>query len=175
MKNRNRGEFFSIYFDESASIAKPHVLEKYSIFGIPLWFGKIKDRVAKKKLANSNILKRAKLKHFHDAGIGSVINACSGYNSVVTSLSGDYYGYAGGYILRDISIETENFGFCSFVNCGIENPKSKEEINKLSLEHHKCERNRGYEWLDKEKCDSIITLLESSGSLCDENGFKLDK
>jgi hypothetical protein len=154
-----------------------------TIFGCPLWLGKIKRRVAKKYLNRWSIgyqlRKRGKLIATLD--IGDLINDCSGFNGTIIEIDPMYRRVAGGDVLVDVDLTTSNTG-CSLTSCGVteEQPREVVEANHLSFLENWFFGEPGKVWfggLDnpehKDKIDRAkrkLDILKSGGHITDERG-----
>lgn len=157
-----------------------------TIFGFPLWRGKIKNRIAKKRLTrwHQGWMLRSELA---DLGVGAIINDCSGQNGRVLELSPEYrtVGRRGGEILSDVIIVTDGIGGCSLCNCGIEPQLSQEVIEKRMVEHARgwTLGVGGKTWYGDspkypaiiEQANLIISTVESGGHITDHNGRLLEQ
>jgi|SRR5690606_16513569 len=150
------------------------------IFGVPFWYGNIKNRIATKHV------KKFSIRYFYDnrnkfnLSIGNMINDCSGFNGIVSKIEPLYIQMYGGFILYDILFQTTNGG-CSLINCGIEPAQSRDEIEKRKLEWYSNYVNSGcadtwYESKDDPgytKLIDTINILKCGGHIVDERGIRL--
>lgn len=107
-----------------------------TIFGYPLWEGKIKRRIAKKYLNSWSFGKHVKYwtETFATYGVGSIINDCSGYNGKIVDMWPNYRPLLGkGWILVGVDFTTTNTG-CSLLHCGIEKALTREQIETSQLQ-----------------------------------------
>jgi hypothetical protein len=150
-----------------------------TIFGFPLWRGKIKKRVAKKYLANS-MLRRSKL--FRSTTVGDYVNDCTGRNGKIITIEPIYrrIGKGVGAFLIDLDIQTENTG-CSFLSCGVEPKLSREviEARHLSFLQNWTKGDGGRTWYGADtaaydqalaRANKAITALTSGEHIFDEDG-----
>lgn len=107
-----------------------------TMFGFPLWRGKIKRRLAKKHLRSVRsawMLSRSAQAAFARLGLGDFINDCTGLNGRIISMTPLYAGCHGGSVLADVDLQTSNTG-CSLQSCGIEPKLPREEVERRKLE-----------------------------------------
>jgi hypothetical protein len=108
------------------------------VMGCPLWLGKVKARVAKKHLIGV-FRNRAYLTEMSQIKPGDLISDCSSFNVRVASVEPRYYTpsarWVGGTlrtlrfrVLVDIDITNDKGGICSLAHCGVELPRSREDI-----------------------------------------------
>jgi hypothetical protein len=74
------------------------------------------------------------LKQFEHTKIGDLINTCTGLNGRIIIAEPGYITVAGGQLLLNIDLET-SVGNCSFRHCGIQLPKTKEEMEAAIREY----------------------------------------
>lgn len=116
-----------------------------TIFGFPLWYGKIKNRIAKKHLFG--VLKcKAFIKAFSNFKEGDLIQNCSAFNIHIGKFFPCYCKHGNGFVLVDIDIESDTGAGCSLQNCGIDLPKSRENILKYFEESNKYWSSVGDPW-----------------------------
>lgn len=101
-------------------------------FGFPMWKGKIKKRVAKKRINRRWKPKYGKshfsrMKEFANYGIGDLINDCTAFNVKITELDPDYWQFGSGEVLMNVDIRSA-LNSASFWHCGIEHPKSYKDL-----------------------------------------------
>jgi len=111
------------------------------LFGLPIWKGKIKKRVAKKWLRhfrNTWMIGAWAQREFSTLGVGDFVNDCTGYNGRIQEINHIYrrIGKGKGAILLDIDFQTSNTG-CSLCSCGVEPKLSREEVERHSIEFAK--------------------------------------
>lgn len=159
-----------------------------TIFGYPLWRGKIKKRIAKKYLRRyrmERFFKPDVMKRFTDLGIGSYVNDCSGFNGKITEMYPTYrrIGKGKGAVLLDVDFQTENTG-CCLGSCGVEPALSQEEVEKRTLAHLKAWTlsDGGKTWYGEgtedylkavARANQIIKVIEEGGHITDEFGKRL--
>ena len=157
-----------------------------TLFGFPIWEGRIKRRVAKKHLRRwgiSRFLDPKFLKRYEGYGVGSYINDCTGFNGKILSITPEYRGLSGlggAVILMDLDFQTENTG-CCFRSCGVEPALSREVIEARMLDFTKnwALGEGGKTWYGKdydkeaERARNIVSILESGGHVADEFGVLL--
>lgn len=160
-----------------------------TLFGVPLWKGKIKARLAKKYLNGSPIgwfLKRENHYRFKDLKIGDLVNDCSGRNGEILEITPEYCNTRIGQILYDIDLLTTNAG-CSLIHCGIEVGISREQVEQRFIvfmddwffgEDGKI----WYGGLDNPKYQDEINLakkkyevIKNGGHITDERGCLLEE
>lgn len=164
-----------------------------TVFGCPLWYGKISRKVAKRYLASfkysmmdtyrwqKKIIVNGK--PFNETVIGDLVNDCSGFNVEVKDIRPEYRNVGKGYVLIGIDLTNHNGGSCSIKHCGVEPPKSREAIEKEHVkflkEYDLGEGGRKwYEGQPDKYAESIdkalkqITLIEAGEHICDERGVK---
>lgn len=154
-----------------------------TLFGQPLWYGRIKKRVAKKYLNRWSIgyILRYNQKKFATLGIGDLINNCSGFNVEITEIEPEYRSVGNGFVLSGIHFWTSRGG-CSLCHCGIEAELSRENIEqehvKFLKEYYAPNGGASVWFGDKfpeeiEKANKTIALLESGGHIADERGRRI--
>lgn len=157
---------------------------KPSLFGFPIWTGKVKRRVAKKYLRRfrrEHTLRSEYQRTFSGISVGSYVNDCSGMNGRIVSMTPCYHPVGrGAAVLVDVDFMTTNTG-CSLASCGVEPALSREVIEKSILEHHKewTLGDGGKTWYgtDTEKyakavehAQRVISTLENGGHVVSELG-----
>lgn len=161
-----------------------------TLFGFPIWRGKVKRRIVKKYLRRfhrQHTLSDEYRKRFDGYGTGSYVNDCSGLNGKITEMTPCYYsvGRRGGEILVDVDFMTTNTG-CSLASCGVEPALDREVIEKRILEHHqRWTLGEGGEfWYGKgteqyqkatDHARKIIDVILSGGHVVTEQGEPLDE
>lgn len=154
-----------------------------TLFGFPLWEGRIRKRVAKKYLNRRTIgyLYRRYRTHFANAGVGTIINDCSGFNGDVINITPYYWRAPGGDVLGDIDFTTTNTG-CSLIHCGIEPELPREEVEARHLQYLEgwFFGEGGRMWFgdlsDPKNKDEVdlanlkLEVLKSGGHITDEHG-----
>lgn len=149
------------------------------LYGYPIWFGRVKRRVAKKRLKrwrNSWMLSRA-VQQGCQLSIGDMVNDCTGRNGKILETDAYYRRVSFGWVLFDIDFQTSNTG-CSLRNCGVEPALTREQIEARMADYIRewvlSEPGRiwfGDEWQTKtEGSREILAVLESGGHVCDETG-----
>jgi len=113
---------------------------------------------------------------------GDLINDCSGANVVIREINMEtnsfgrgYYDTSHGWYAYDVEFVDHKGGSCSLMHCGLEDPKSREEVEAGLLEWYQSE------WMTdptdtKEsltKNQKRIAHLKSGGHVCDERGVIL--
>jgi hypothetical protein len=158
-----------------------------TIFGFPLWRGKIKRRVAKKYLTKWRQGWMLHAPQFAHLGVGDFVNDCSGQNGRILKCRPEYFpvGNRGATILSNVDFVTENTG-CSLVGCGVEPKLSQEEIEKRMVDHHlNWTLSQGAKtWFGEgspdyqkavERANLIISTIESGSHVVDQDGRLLDQ
>jgi hypothetical protein len=111
-----------------------------TLFGFPVWKGKIKRRTVKKYLCRfrrSWFLQKYAQREFSILNIGDFVNDCTELNGRILQIfPAYYYVRGGGSVLVDIDLQTTNTS-CSLVSCGIEPKLSREKIEIRRIEHLK--------------------------------------
>lgn len=149
------------------------------VFGHPLWYGKIKNRVAKKHLYKS-LIRHSKI--FANYKIGDYVNDCTAWNNKITSIKPVYRAVGKGYVLSDIDLITTGTG-CGLTSCGIEPPIAVDKLNQMMLEYYESwiinpESKKYYTNQEDctkyfEKCKRIIETIKSGKFVTDEFGSLL--
>lgn len=111
-------------------------------FGYPLWYGKIKKRIAKKKINKYRkqfymgklYTPFMRLCGFSNYGPGSLINDCSGLNIEIKTVDPEYRFTKKGAWLSDFDIQGTPHGSCSFFHCGVDHPITQEQAEKVRQE-----------------------------------------
>lgn len=157
-----------------------------TIFGYPLWGGKIKRRVAKKYLNRwrlGKLINKLGLKYF-DLKEGDLVNDCTGFNGSIIEIEPYYHPVGRAMVMVDVDLTTSNTG-CSLIHCGVCHPLSREEIEKqtLSFLENWTFGEPGKKWygdLDAPENREQITqarkkldILKSGGHITDEQGVLL--
>jgi hypothetical protein len=164
------------------------------LFGLPLWKGKIKRRVAKKYLRyfrNDWFFGERAQREFAHLDIGDFINDCTGLNGRITEIRPTYRRIASGRgaVLLNIDFQTTNTG-CSLCHCGVEPKLSREEIEKRKVEFARDwalddsgEPGTAKYWYGKDTASyekavdyarRTIAEIESGGHVVDEDGILLE-
>ena len=164
------------------------------IFGLPIWKGKIKKRVAKKRLRRYRhqwFFDKRTQKEFAHLGVGDFINDCSNLNRKIVNIFPTYrrIGIGRGSILLDVDFETHLGGNCSLCHCGVEPKVSREEIERRSLEFSKAwalddsgEPGTAKYWFGEDTASyekavdyakRLVAQIESGGHIVDEDGVLL--
>lgn len=167
-----------------------------TLFGFPLWYGKIRARTAKKHIHRETInhfLNPSRYKFFRDMKVGDIVNDCSGMNRRIVSVFPEYYSpysrqwprhHISGMILFDVDLRTTHSG-CSLISCGIERPKSREVIERDYVKYTE-------EWLANEeemiyyrssdhlqkkiiRAQKRIAAVKAGGHFTDEDGLVLEE
>lgn len=112
-------------------------MRELTLFGVPLWFGKVKSKVAKKHLGQGVRWFWKNRPEFRAMTIGGVINDCSGLNRTIAAIDPFYVpvGRRGGRVLFDIDFTSTEGAGCSLISCGVEPARSQEQIEKSFIEH----------------------------------------
>lgn len=137
-----------------------------AIIGRPLWFGKIKRRVAKKHLSVS--LRNSSLANVKR---GDLIFSCTGFNVRVAETRPYYKRVGKGFVLTDIEITTDSGGLCSLIHCGVEAPHSREDIIKSWEAKVSYWKANGDEW-DFAKRYEFTTVDDLGQATIDFVGLK---
>lgn len=157
-----------------------------TLFGCPLWMGKIKKRVAKKYLNRWSIgyIAKHNLAKFSKLGVRDLINDCSGFNVEITKVNPEYVHVGKGKVLIDITFDTDG-GSCSLTHCGIESELSREEVEKQHVEFLQSWFNSGdaATWYGGEDSSDYklrlaaknkkMDILQRGGHITDERGKRL--
>lgn len=98
-----------------------------TLFGFPLWYGKIKNRVAKKYLIH-NLRIKDYINPVSQLKVGDFVRNCSGFNIKIAKLTPEYFRVGKGFVLYDVEIINSNGGCCSFINCSIEPALPRDKI-----------------------------------------------
>jgi len=110
---------------------------------------------------------------------GDLINNCTGANVIIKEIHPEYtsfrkHGYydtSHGWYMYDILFVSHLGGHCSLMNCGVEPPKSREEIEADTLLYLKdIQTLQWYGGTLPESTQERITILEAGGHICDERG-----
>ena len=98
------------------------------VLGCPLWFGKIKRRVAKKYLGKGSVWRDTKfLAKMADMKEGDLFRDCSAFNVRLAEIEPFYRKVGKGWVLMDIDLTNDKGGSCSFYHCGVEPAWSRED------------------------------------------------
>lgn len=90
-----------------------------------LWYGRVKNRVAKKYLRDCFRNKKL-VAAMADIKEGDLVRNCSGFNMRVGKISPCYVKVGKGSVLLDIDLESDTGAGCSFAHCGIEPAWTRE-------------------------------------------------
>ena len=83
---------------------------------------------------------------FSNYKVGDMVNDCTGFNVVITELFPSYRPVGRhGKVLSDVTIYSAN-NSASLLHCGIEPPKSYEELKAQLAERTKYEEATGDKW-----------------------------
>lgn len=158
-----------------------------TICGFPLWYGRIKPRVAKKHLnmdsCGSWLLEQArKSRWLRDLKVGDLINECSGFNSEIVSMYPAYHQVRGGWILYNIEFQTKTTG-CSLLGCGVEPPLSREIIEEQYVRFTRewIMNEQGKTWFgatwpeEAQKAQAMLDFIAAGGHIADEYGQRVNK
>lgn len=162
--------------------------KNYTLFGCPLWLGKIKKRVAKKYINRWSIgyIAKHNLAKFSKLGVGDLINNCSGFNVLITKINPEYVHVGNGKVLIDITFDTDS-GSCSLTHCGIKSELSREEVEKQHVEFLKSWFDSGHaaRWYGSEESPDYqlrlaaknrkMDILQNGGHITDERGKRLSE
>lgn len=161
-----------------------------TIFGCPLWEGKISRKMAKKYFSRwkysmmdtyrwqSKVIVNGK--PFNETGVGDLINSCSGFNETIAKIIPDYRNFGRGYVLIGIDVVNDRGGYCSIKHCGVEPPWSREMIEKYHvsfLKKYILNQEEPFP-ISKTRSEEIdkalrqIALIEAGEHICDEQGIK---
>ncbi|HYX19584.1 MAG TPA: hypothetical protein VFA98_01920 [Thermoanaerobaculia bacterium] len=163
-----------------------------TMFGFPLWRGKIKRRVAKKHLRRVRsawMLSRRAQSAFAKLGVGDFINDCTGHNGRIASMVPLYVGFPGGAVLADVDFQTSNTG-CSLQSCGVESKLPRAEVERRMLEFARGwtldesgEPGTAKHWYGEDveaygraadRARRMIAEIDSGGHVVDEDGQLLE-
>lgn len=152
---------------------------KETVFGFPVWYGNVRARYIK---SETNILRPTDrhIKMFNnDLKPGDLYNDCSGFNKVLKNILPEYTWLGSRRngrkeVLYGFELEAENGGYCSFNHCGIEPPKSREEIETDMFSWLRESREsltmNGW-WTEHTEADYQKFLRGEH--VCDDRGIKL--
>lgn len=160
-------------------------------FNCPIWFGKVKNRIAKKhihygmrKFIHFNKIHRSYYDKISNLDVGDIVHNCSGMNGRILEINPIYRNISKGFYLKDISFTFENTN-CSMLHCSIEPAYSREVIENnfiLYMENwfFKEQGKIYYGGLDNQIYRKEIELykkkyetIKSGGHIVDENGICL--
>jgi hypothetical protein len=156
-----------------------------TMFTFPLWKGKIKKRVAKKRLkrfSNGWMMEPQAQAKLSSLRVGDFVNDCTGNNGKIKKLYPIYrrIGKGHGAVLLDVDLDTTNTS-CSLCSCGIEPKLTREHIEARKVEFLKewTLGDAGEHWFGKdteqhlaaiERANKVISVIEAGGHVCDEDG-----
>ncbi len=171
-----------------------------TIFGYPLWMGRISKRVAKKYSNDYPRLLNWYKRHRHlsevqNLKIGSIINDCSGFNIRIAEIHPEYqatrfekdYRNPRSVILYGFDFTSTRGGSCSLLHCGIEFGITQAEVERRHLEHIRSwlKDSGNATWYGglesegylraKDKFEKQLTVLENSKHITDSDGVLLDE
>jgi hypothetical protein len=164
-------------------------LKTPTILGQPLWYGKVKSRVAKKHLRRSYgawMFSPEVQKEMSQLNVGDFINDCSGFNRRIKEIQPYYIKVSKGFVLSDIDITNDMGGSCSLRSCGVQGKLSREQIEKDTVRflRNYTLGDDGKYWFGGEDSEEYkkaaiaaqlkISIIESGGHIADEDGQRLD-
>jgi hypothetical protein len=163
-----------------------------TLFGFPIWIGRIKRRRVKKHLGGRRwLLSEEKQSEFSRLGVGDFVNDCTGLNGRILEVRPCYFGVgrAGSSYLYDVDLVTTNTS-CSLCSCGVEPKLSREEIERRKVEFAKVwaldesgEPGTAKYWYGEDvaayertvaNSKRMIAEIESGGHVLDEDGMLLE-
>jgi len=98
------------------------------------------------------------LKQFENVKVGDLVNTCTGLNGIITAIEPDYIQVGKGELLLSIDLDT-SVGGCNFRHCGIQLPKTKQEIEKKIKEYLEYPYARQANW-DIRYSPEVLTINE---------------
>lgn len=145
-----------------------------TIMGQPLWFGKIKGRVAKKHLERS--IRPSNYKEWFAAMSnlkeGDLICDCSAFNVRVAKIEPKYMRVGkNGFVLVDILITNNQGGLCSLTYCNVQPGLSRETIIKNWQKRVDYYKANGDQW-DFAKRYEFTTVDQDGQAVIDFSGLK---
>lgn len=152
-----------------------------TLFGYPLWYGKVKNRRAKKILVKNQFYHILKAQPaFSNMKIGDVVNTCDGFNHKIYNIIPEYQQIGKGFYLINIDLVIDDQGkTCSLGFCGIAPAYSRDKIESNYFSHYKefqrkIETDENYQGhFLSERVKNRIAILENGGHICDDYGFVL--
>ncbi len=156
------------------------------LFGFPLWYGKIKNRVAKKHLYYNIKALLHYYKEFASYKPGDFVNDCTGFNRKILNIYPRYYKVSNGFVLSDVDIYNDQGGCCSLCSCGVQPKLLVEEIESKTLEFIRewTLGPDGEHWYGKnsedykkvvERAHKVIEVIESGRHITDADGQMLEE
>ncbi len=139
--------------------------------GYPLWFGRVKRRVAKKYLQRPIWRDKRFLHAMADVAPGDLIHDCSSFNVRSTHFKPRYRRVGRGYVLVDIDITNTLGGGCSFVHCGVEPAWPRSHIIRYWETRLPLWRANGDEW-DFAKRYEFTSVDEEGKAIFDRSGYE---
>lgn len=141
------------------------------VLGCPLWFGRIKNRVAKKHLPGKIWRDKKFLAMVSDLKEGDLIRDCSSFNVKITKINPLYRQVGKGWVIYDIDITNDKGGSCSFSHCGVEPAWTRKDILAYWEEALKYWREQGDPWHFVKRYE-FTTVDDNGVATVDYKGLK---
>lgn len=161
------------------------------ICGFPLWFGKVKKRLAKKYCNQNTHMSRimrergASLAHLKP---GDLINTCSGFNEEIIKIKPSWINVSSGFVLFDLDFQLADEDSCSLAWCDVRPALARDVLEQryLDIQSKWVQNGKAAAWyadlaesgLDPASIKTLhqmLQILKEGGHITDDLGRLLSE